>query len=163
MRHLNDFDSFDLSPWRNCMVKFRTLWWWRRERFLTLPVGRFCELFGCWTVRLFRLCEQENKQQHWLFASGQWKEEAFCFDLLTSFSASFSSVSFSLTLTTNICLISSSFFCSSARCSDLFCSYVSCKLWIKTRCELNARRLCRTSGEGVAVPRGVSYTKAMTV
>lgn len=46
----------------------------------------------------------------------------------TSFSASLSSASFSLTLWTNICLISSSFFWSSPRNSFLFASYVSCKL-----------------------------------
>lgn len=47
---------------------------------------------------------------------------------LTSFSASLSSASFSLTLWTNICLISSSFFWSSPRNSFLLASYVSCKL-----------------------------------
>lgn len=47
---------------------------------------------------------------------------------LTSFSASFSSDSFSLTRTTNICLISSSFLWSSAKCWLLFCSYVSWRL-----------------------------------
>ena len=47
---------------------------------------------------------------------------------LTSFSASLSSASFSLTRTTNICLMSSSFFCMSARCSCFFFSYVSCRL-----------------------------------
>lgn len=46
----------------------------------------------------------------------------------TSFSASLSSASFSLTLWTNICLISSSFFWSSPRNSFLLASYVSCKL-----------------------------------
>lgn len=46
----------------------------------------------------------------------------------TSFSASLSSASFSLTLWTNICLISSSFFCSSPMNSFLLASYVSWRL-----------------------------------
>lgn len=47
----------------------------------------------------------------------------------TSLSASFSSASFSFTLWTNICLISSSLFCSSTRNSWRLASYVCCKLF----------------------------------
>jgi len=46
----------------------------------------------------------------------------------TSLSASFSSVSFSLTRCTNICRISSSLDCISLTCASLFSSYVSCSL-----------------------------------
>lgn len=46
----------------------------------------------------------------------------------TSLSASFSSASFSFTLWTNICLISSSLLCSSSRNSWRLASYVCCKL-----------------------------------
>lgn len=47
---------------------------------------------------------------------------------LASLSASFSSASFSFTLWTNICLISSSLFCSSTKNSWRLASYVCCRL-----------------------------------
>lgn len=58
---------------------------------------------------------------------------------LTSFSTSFNSVSFSLTRSTNVCLISSSLRCNSSRCSTRFCSNVCWKLtgWLSWPTSVN--------------------------
>lgn len=72
----------------------------------------------------------------------------------TSLSASFSSASFSFTRCTNICLISSSLFCSSTRNSWRLASYVCCKLFKQQpseelgvkNCTLDATCWCPPAG-----------------